>query len=126
MKTHIKQNKSKDGQTNGEKRHTARVPLAERLSRRLDIPADVFCGGLTLELRGRGELYIMGCRRIVYYSTERISLALRDSILTVEGRRLSCITYFNSQVGICGRVDSILFSALDDDSSNRATNTCGR
>lgn len=124
MKTYTKQTKNRRGKTSGGERHSAGVPIAERLARRLDIPADITCGGLTLELRGRGELYITGCRRIVYYSTERISLALRDAVLTVEGRRLSCITYFNSQVGICGRIEGILFSKPETRGEN-STNNCG-
>lgn len=109
----MKKDMGKAQKGGGRGRRGAGVPFLERLSRCLDIPADVLVGGLTLELRGRGELYISGCRRILYYSTECISLALRDSVLTVEGCRLSCTTYYSSQVGICGRVDSIAFSRPD-------------
>lgn len=109
----MKKDKGKAQKGGGSGRRGEGAPFLERLSRYLDIPADVLGGGLTLELRGRGELYISGCRRILYYSTERISLALSDSVLTVEGCRLSCTTYYCSQVGICGRVDSIAFSRPD-------------
>ena len=57
----MKKRRTRSGRT-GEK-----IPLAELLSRRFDIPADVLCGGLTVELRGRNDLYITGCERILSY-----------------------------------------------------------
>lgn len=91
-----------------------RVPLGELLARRFDIPADVFAGGLTLEMRGRNQLYVTGCKRILSYSTECIGLLVNGAELTVTGRRLCCTTYYNAEIGIEGEVDSIAFSAFTE------------
>lgn len=92
-----------------------RPPLGEILARRFDIPADVFSGGLTLELHGRNQLYVTGCERILSYSTECIGLLVSGAELTVTGRRLCCITYYNAQIGIEGEVDGMVFSAFTGD-----------
>ncbi len=86
------------------------LPLAELLSRRFDIPADLLCGGLTVELRGRNDLYVSGCERILSYSTERIALLVHGAELTVTGKRMVCTTYYNAQLGIDGEIDGLAFS----------------
>ena len=101
----MKKKKGRHGQA-GEGRE--RVPLGELLARRFDIPADLFAGGLTLEMRGRNELYVTGCERILSYSTECIGLL-------VTGRRLCCTTYYNAEIGIEGLIDGIAFSAFTGD-----------
>ena len=82
-----------------------RVPVAEILSRRFDIPADLLGGGLTVELRGRNNLYVSGCEQILSYSTE--------------WRRLVCTTYYNAQLGIDGEIDGIVFSDFVPEGSKR-------
>lgn len=102
----MKKRRTRSGRT-GEK-----IPLAELLSRRFDIPADVLCGGLTVELRGRNDLYITGCERILSYSAECIGLLVSGAELTVTGSRLCCTTYFNAEIGINGEIDGLSFSAF--------------
>lgn len=76
---------------------------------RLDIPADVMCGGLRAELRGRHSLTVHGCGRITEYTSERISLAVHGAILVVNGEDLECNSYLAGAVGINGRIDKITF-----------------
>ena len=110
--TKMKKKKGRHGQA-GEGRE--RIPLGELLARRFDIPADLFAGGLTLEMRGRNELYVTGCERILSYSTECIGLLVSGAELTVTGRRLCCTTYYNAEIGIEGLIDGIAFSAFTGD-----------
>lgn len=96
-----------------------RVPVAEILSRRFDIPTDLLGGGLTVELRGRNNLYVSGCEQILSYSTECIGLLVHGAQMTVTGRRLVCTTYYNAQLGIDGEIDGIVFSDFVPEGSKR-------
>lgn len=90
-------------------KNAARRPLGVRLNELLDVPADVLLGGCCLELRGRGELRVQGCRNILSYSTETITLALRRGVLCVRGAHLICTSYHAGCVQIGGRIDGMDF-----------------
>ncbi len=83
--------------------------LAERLAVRLDIPADVFDGGIRLDMRGRHTLTVHGCRRILDFTPCEIRLSLGNCVLTVCGRRLICTAYLAGAVGIEGCITAIRF-----------------
>ena len=112
--------KNKSAGTRGKRKDKGeRVPVAEILSRRFDIPADLLGGGLTVELRGRNNLYVSGCEQILSYSTECIGLLGHGAQLTVTGRRLVCTTYYNAQLGIDGEIDGIVFSDFAPEGGRR-------
>lgn len=83
--------------------------LPEWLAVRLDIPPDLFSGGLRLELRGRNLLTVHGTRRILTYSPTCIRLELKETVLAIRGQRLGCTTYVAGAVCMDGRVDSLTF-----------------
>ena len=83
--------------------------FSDWMIKRLDIPADVMCGGLRAELRGRHSLTVHGCERIAEYTNERISLSVHGAILTVNGENLECNSYLAGAVGINGWINSITF-----------------
>ena len=87
-----------------------RCPLPEWLAVHLDVPADLFDGGLRLDLRGRHTLTVHGCCRILDYSPAEIRLALRDAVLSVGGVRLVCTSYLAGAVSIEGHIDRICFA----------------
>lgn len=84
-------------------------PLAEWLSVKLDIPSDILCGGIRVEIRGRNSLTVHGCRKILTYCPCKIQLKMRDCVLSVTGERLICSSYLAGAVGIDGRIDSVEF-----------------
>lgn len=86
-----------------------RRPLSEWLAVHLDVPADLTCGGLRLELLGRSTLTVHGVTRILTYTPTRICLALEKGTLAVEGERLLCASYLAGAVGVEGRVDRLSF-----------------
>ena len=57
-----------------------RPTLPELLSKLADIPADL-TSGMSLEMRGRNELLLCGCREILCYCPERISTQKKSSKL---------------------------------------------
>lgn len=95
--------------TEKEKKKAERRSLREWLAVKLDVPADVTGDGLRLDMRGRHTLMVHGCRKILSFSPCEVSLALKDSTLTISGRRLICTAYLAGAVGIEGYVCGITF-----------------
>ena len=112
----MSENRKRKRQSDGAARDGAdRCPLPEWLAVHLDVPADLFGGGLRLDLRGRHTLTVHGCCRIVDYTPTEIRLALRDAVLSVVGVRLICTSYIAGAVGIEGRIDAIRFEDGEGD-----------
>lgn len=76
----------------------------EKLGTRLDIPREALPGGYSLFLSGRGELTVRGCRRILAYGDERISLRLSGGVLHIEGRGLLCTTFGGNIATVTGDI----------------------
>lgn len=101
---------------NSGRKRSGGAALAAAAVRFFDLPPDVISGGLTLELRGREELLVGGCERILVYSEEYIKLALCREMLEVFGVGMSLTTYYGNSLGIEGRIDRICFT---DDEGER-------
>jgi sporulation protein YqfC len=89
-----------------------RPTLPELLSKLADIPADLI-SGMSLEMRGRNELLLCGCREIVCYSPERITLMQCGYRVLIDGRRLTMSSYSDSRINICGEIDRIEYFGGD-------------
>lgn len=63
--------------------------------------------GYLLEMCGREQIYVYGCRRIIKYTKEEIILLVKDFYLSVKGNDLVCLSYYCSAVGIEGCICSI-------------------
>lgn len=93
----------------GKKRETDREGMRERLCRNLDIPPDLLPGAGLIELRGRGEMTVSGCGKILLYTPEEIRIQLKEGSLSVCGKRLSCTSYHAGAVGIDGYICRVSF-----------------
>ncbi len=79
-----------------------------RLKRRFASDADLDLGAdFYIELRGQKSLAVYGCRGIIEYSPERISLHLIGRILTVCGIGLLCDSYTNGAVIVSGQINKL-------------------
>jgi len=103
-----------------ERESTEKRPLSERLGTFLDVPADLLCGGCYMELRGRNDLRLQGCRSILVYSDTEIVFRLRRGVVRVRGRRLVCTSYHAGSVAINGRIDGIEFPEGEGSASGRS------
>lgn len=65
-----------------------------------------------IELRGRNSLNVRGCRKVLLYSADKISLKLKREILTIKGNNLKINTYFTGVVEVCGCVTELSFTGL--------------
>ena len=81
--------------------------LKERIGENFDVPSDLLCGGSMLEIRGRGEAYVCGCKKIISFNEDMIRLEMSDFDIIINGERLSCFTFCEGRIVIGGRVKNI-------------------
>lgn len=92
------------------KKHAQRNFMREILSKTA-FPTDMLDGEFRLEMHGRRELYIQGCRRIIKYSESKIVLSAKVFDVCICGEGLFCSSYHCSGVEISGFIESV--SLLD-------------
>ena len=95
-----------------------RPTLSELLSKLADIPADL-SSGMSLEMRGRNELLLCGCREILCYSPERIRIIQCGYCVSVEGRRLTMTSYSDGRINVCGEIDRIDYCGGDESENGK-------
>jgi sporulation protein YqfC len=87
--------------------------LMERFSvqrrQRLILPDEIFGGGPFIELCGRREICIQGCKKILLCEPDTVRLALCGAVLSVSGRGLVCTTYFAGAVSVRGVICRVEF-----------------
>ena len=93
---------------NNEKK--GKATLLEFLSVKAELPSDALAGETRIELRGRNLLFVQGCRRILKYSPELISLEVKGDSVSIAGERLVCTSYHAGGVSVEGRIVSLSFS----------------
>lgn len=73
---------------------------------------DIWGGGPFIELRGRQEISVQGCRKIVVCTETEVLLRLRDADLRIEGNALCCTTYFAGAVSVRGEITLLRFDEI--------------
>lgn len=92
-----------------EKREISQECFRERVCRCLDIPPDSIPGEQMIELRGRGYIKIHGGGRLLEYTPERITVKRKKDRVSVDGKRLRCVSYHPEAIIIEGRISSVCF-----------------
>lgn len=90
----------------GRDRKEEKKSVRERIRHALELE-DMTCGGDMLELRGKGDLTVRGCRAILLYSEKEISLRLNKYVLTIKGESLYCSSYYECAVRVEGTILSL-------------------
>lgn len=85
----------------------------QRLYSHLDIPPDLL-NGIFVELRGRTNVVVHGCREILLYTTEEVRLRLRGCVVCVRGAGLYCTAYHTGTADIDGQITSVGFEDLEE------------
>ena len=66
-----------------------------------------------IEITGNFEVILHGCKRILSYTPERITLQMkRGGEISIVGSTLVCSSFFIGAVVIEGRIESVLFSGV--------------
>ena len=80
-----------------------------RFGEKLDIPREVLPHGFSLSLSGQEELTVQGCRRILTYEKELISLRVGKSTLHIAGDHLLCVAFGAGSVTVRGCIRELRF-----------------
>ena len=97
------------------KRERGETPdLRERLCEALDMVPDTLPRTATVEIRGQNYVSIREGGRILFYSPEKISVALPQGSVSILGRRLVCTSYTPDTVRVDGFVCSVCFEEDTD------------
>lgn len=80
-----------------------------RERRPLSLPEEIYSSAPFIELRGRHEVCVQGCRKVLLCTPEAVRLALREGSLLVQGRELCCMTYFAGAVSVRGIICGVCF-----------------
>ncbi|MBQ8331463.1 MAG: YabP/YqfC family sporulation protein [Clostridia bacterium] len=91
-----------------EVRRGERAGIRERMTKSLDLPPDLLGGGW-IEIRGRNEVTVKGCGKILLYTPEEIRVGFGKDCLSVRGKRLVCTSYYVGAVGIEGYICGLSF-----------------
>ena len=67
-------------------------------------------GGLSVEMKGRSNVTVRGCRKIAVYKPTLISLALFDGFINICGKELTCFAYSGRDITVTGKIKCIFFS----------------
>lgn len=86
-----------------------RPSLTELLVKYADITPDAITNAPTIELRGRCQLLICGCKEMLEYSRERVRVNTGCGVVSVDGRRLIVSSFCGRRVSVKGEIDSVSF-----------------
>ena len=80
-----------------------------RFGSKLDIPREALPGSFGLTLAGQEEIVVRGCKKILTYGKECISLKVGKTVLKIHGEDLFCAAFGAGCVTITGHVESLVF-----------------
>lgn len=82
-----------------------------RVGERLGLPREGLPGGFSAFLSGAGEVTVRGCRKILQYESEIISLSVGKQELSVHGAGLVCTAYSAETVTVTGDIAALTLSS---------------
>lgn len=85
-----------------------KISLMQRMLVALDIPPDVE-SGIFIEIRGKSNVCIHGCREILLYTTEKVLIKVSSEIVCVCGSELYCNAYHSHYAEIYGIIKAVGF-----------------
>lgn len=83
-----------------------KIPFSERICQKLDAMP---LSPLSIEITGRQEAVIWGCKSILVYSEELIRLGTSGPDVLIEGKKLTCPAYGGGGIVISGLLRSISY-----------------
>ncbi len=83
--------------------------FSARERRPLDLAEELFVSGPFIELKGRREVCVQGCRRVLLCTPDLVQLALREGSISVWGQSLCCVAYFAGAVSVRGVICTVSF-----------------
>lgn len=90
--------------SNNHKENREKGRLSGLVSEKMRLPSDSLVGEFRAELRGRGLLYLFGCKRILKYSSVEMIVAASGFDVTVKGEGLVCSFFYGRAMAIEGKI----------------------
>ena len=87
--------------------------IVEFLSVKTALPSDILTGEFRLEIRGRNNCIVNGCRRILKYSPTEMILSIKGFSVNISGERLVCSSYHDGAICIDGYVYGVSFDGKE-------------
>lgn len=82
--------------------------IRHKLSEKLELPEDALGNTFRIQLIGNSAI-ICGCKKILKYKSEEISVLTSDSVVTFLGTGLKCIYFFEGTIEIKGDIATVGF-----------------
>ena len=79
-----------------------------RIESKLDIPCDII-NEIAIDIRGRNNITIKGCKKILLYTLHEVRIKLRGETLCIIGENLYCTAYHSQVIEIDGYIYSVSF-----------------
>ncbi len=94
-----------------------KIPLAQRVCERLDIPSGTLTNTSFVEIAGDREVTLSGCEALVIYRENEVKLRLCDGEITLRGEGLELRSFSGGRIAVRGTVRSICFGGDGGDDS---------
>ena len=81
----------------------------DNLDNKYSLPRDVVNNNFICQIVGRNEILIDNIRKIIYLSTEEISICGHKGGINIKGCNLNIVYYNNQSIIIRGGINEIMF-----------------
>ncbi|MBQ8836993.1 MAG: YabP/YqfC family sporulation protein [Clostridia bacterium] len=82
--------------------------VRHKLSKTLELPEDSFGTSCRLQIIGNCAI-LCGCKKILKYKSEEITVLTKDGITVFCGEHLKCIYFFEGTIEISGEIHCVRF-----------------
>ena len=87
-----------------------REQVGRRVERVMDFPAGTLAKATLMEIEGNRRVVVVGCRGILTYAEDSISLRTPEGILTFYGQELEMNSFTADGATVVGRLQRIEFA----------------
>ena len=91
-------------------RKKAKRLVPKKLTKTLDIPEDVFFNSPRITMMSNNELRLENYTSILLYEENQVSVATKDVIVTISGKKLSIEIITDDEFTLTGNITSLEFS----------------
>ncbi len=94
------------------KRHRLSGALSELAAGLFETPSEAVPGGWSVTLTDGREAYVTGCRAILSYDENAVTIDAGDTLLEIRGDGLDIVRYCDREITVRGRVVSVGTEAI--------------
>ena len=80
--------------------------IRHKISKSLELPEDVLGAVFRIQLIGNTAI-MCGCKKILNYTSEDITVLTKDGTVTFCGMHLKCLYFFENTIEIAGEISNV-------------------